>query len=50
MSEPNTDQNPGNTAEPLLPIEKTLIRWSLGVGIGALVILLVVNHFMPINV
>jgi hypothetical protein len=35
--------------EPLLPIEKKLIGWSLGLGIALLVILIVVNHFVPIK-
>jgi hypothetical protein len=33
--------------EPLLPIEKKLIGWSLGTGIALLVILAVVNHLFP---
>ena len=35
--------------EPLLPIEKKLIGWSLGTGLALLVVLLVINHFAPIN-
>jgi len=35
--------------EPLLPIEKKLIGWSLGLGIGLLIILIAVNHFVPIK-
>ncbi len=35
--------------EPLLPIEKKLIGWSLGLGIGLLIILIAVNHFFPIK-
>jgi len=31
--------------EPLLPIEKKLIGWSLGSGIVLLVVLLAVAHF-----
>jgi len=34
-------------AEPLLPIEKKLISWSLGIGIALLVVLALVNHFYP---
>ncbi|MDA8219260.1 MAG: hypothetical protein M0Z94_16770 [Dehalococcoidales bacterium] len=30
--------------EPLLPVEKQLILWSLGVGVGLLVILVVVSN------
>ena len=33
--------------EPLLPIEKKLIGWSLGTGLVLLVVLAVVNHFIP---
>ena len=35
--------------EPLLPIEKKLIGWSLGTGIALLALLVVVNHFVPLN-
>jgi hypothetical protein len=35
--------------EPLLPIEKKLIGYSLGLGIVLLVILVAVNHFVPIK-
>jgi hypothetical protein len=34
-------------AEPLLPIEKKLIGWSLGIGVTLLAILAIVNHFFP---
>ncbi|HEY0234685.1 MAG TPA: hypothetical protein VGC86_06470 [Afipia sp.] len=37
-------------AEPLLPIEKKLIGWSLGTGIVLLVVLIVINHFVPIKI
>jgi hypothetical protein len=36
-------------AEPLLPIEKKLIGWSLGLGIAFLVVLIAINHFVPIT-
>jgi hypothetical protein len=36
--------------EPLLPIEKKLIGYSLGLGILLLVILVAVNHFVPIKI
>jgi hypothetical protein len=35
--------------EPLLPVEKMLIGFSLGLGIVLLVILIAVNHFVPIK-
>jgi hypothetical protein len=37
-------------AEPLLPIEKKLIGWSLGLGIVLLIGLLALNQFYPLNV
>ena len=33
--------------EPLLPIEKKLIGWSLCIGIVLLVALAILNHFVP---
>ena len=33
--------------EPLLPIEKKLIGWSLTIGLVLLVILAIVNHLYP---
>lgn len=35
--------------EPLLPIEKKLIGVSLGLGIFLLVVLAVINHFLPVS-
>ena len=35
--------------EPLLPVEKKLIGFSLGLGIALLVILITINHFVPIK-
>jgi hypothetical protein len=35
--------------EPLLPIEKKLIGSSLGLGIVLLIVLLAINHFVPIK-
>jgi hypothetical protein len=34
-------------AEPLLPIEKKLVLWSLGIGLSLLVVLAALNHFFP---
>ena len=36
--------------EPLLPVEKKLIGWSLGIGIMLLGILIAINYFFPIQV
>jgi hypothetical protein len=33
--------------EPLLPVEKKLIGWSLSIGLVLLVILAVINHLFP---
>jgi hypothetical protein len=50
MSQPDL-KNEINAAavEPLLPIEKKLIGWSLGIGIGLLIVLIVLNHLVPIK-
>ncbi len=34
--------------EPLLPIEKKLIGWSLGTGLVLLVLLLAASHYFPV--
>ena len=36
-------------AEPLLPIEKQLIGWSLGIGVTLLVILALFNRLFPVS-
>jgi hypothetical protein len=36
-------------AEPLLPIEKKLIGWSLGTGIFLLIVLALVNRYFPVG-
>jgi len=33
--------------EPLLPIEKKLIGWSLGIGVVSLILLAVLSRFLP---
>jgi hypothetical protein len=43
------DESAAQEAEPLLPIEKKLIGFSLGLGIVLLVILVAINHFVPIK-
>jgi hypothetical protein len=35
--------------EPLLPVEKKLIGWSLGIGIGLLIVLIALNQLVPIR-
>ena len=37
-------------AEPLLPVEKKPIGWSLGTGLVLLVILVIVNHLFPVAI
>ncbi|HEY2227071.1 MAG TPA: hypothetical protein VGI22_04890 [Xanthobacteraceae bacterium] len=50
MSQPEIQRELQNAPyEPLLPIEKKLIGWSLGIGLALLVVLLVVNHFLPVT-
>jgi len=51
MSQPDLrNEIEADEVEPLLPIEKKLIGWSLGLGIGLLIVLIAINHFVPINV
>jgi hypothetical protein len=38
-----------SSAEPLLPIEKKLIGWSLGAGLALLALLVVINRFAPLG-
>jgi len=48
MSQSNIGEELRKAAvEPLLPIEKKLIGWSLGVGVTLLVVLAIVNHLFP---
>ena len=48
MSQPDVGEELRKAAvEPLLPIEKKLIGWSLGVGVTLLVVLAIVNHLFP---
>ncbi len=50
MSEPNLRSELNKIeAEPLLPIEKKLIGWSLGIGVTLLILLAIVNHFLPVT-
>jgi hypothetical protein len=35
--------------EPLLPIEKKLIGWSLATGIVLLIILTIINRYVPVG-
>jgi len=51
MSQDNLrDELRNRPVEPLLPIEKKLIGWSLGLGIVLLAALLIVNALYPLNV
>ena len=50
MSQPDIRRELDNApAEPLLPIEKKLIGWSLGTGLALLAILAIVNHYVAIT-
>jgi hypothetical protein len=50
MSQPDLRNELNAPVEPLLPIEKKLIGWSLGIGLVLLVILVALNHFVPIKI
>jgi len=48
MSQPDLRQELHNApAEPLLPIEKKLIGWSLGTGLVLLLILVLISYYVP---
>jgi hypothetical protein len=42
-------QSDTNAVEPLLPVEKKLIGWSLGTGLVLLAILVALNHLIPVK-
>ncbi len=51
MTQPDLQRELENAPhEPLLPIEKRLIGWSLGIGIVLLAVLVAVNHYAPLAV
>ena len=37
------------SVEPLLPVEKKLIGWSLGIGIALLIVLIALDQLVPIK-
>ncbi len=49
MSQDDLKSEIHNPVEPLLPIEKKLIAWSFGTGVTLLVILLLLNRFLPVS-
>jgi hypothetical protein len=51
MTQPDIQRELENAPyEPLLPVEKKLIGWSLGLGIVLLAVLMVVNLYFPVTV
>ena len=48
MSDNNQRESeaPALYSEPLLPIERKLILWSLGLGVGLLIALAIVNRLL----
>jgi hypothetical protein len=50
MTQPDIQRELENAPyEPLLPVEKKLIGWSLGIGIVLLAILITVNQYLPVT-
>ena len=48
MTRPNLEkESEQRFTEPLLPIEKKLIGWSLGVGVASLIALALLSRFLP---
>ena len=51
MSQVNVDEELRKApVEPLLPIEKKLIGWSLGIGVVLLILLAIVNQMFPASI
>ena len=48
MSKSNLRYEMKADVEPLLPVEKKLIGWSLGVGLALLVLLVLISHIAPL--
>ena len=51
MSQVNVDEEFRKApVEPLLPVEKKLIGWSLGIGVALLILLAIVNQMFPASI
>ena len=51
MSHVNVDEEFRKApVEPLLPVEKKLIGWSLGIGVVLLILLAIVNQMFPASI
>jgi heme/copper-type cytochrome/quinol oxidase subunit 4 len=48
MSETDLREELKAPVEPLLPVEKKLIGWSLSLGLTLLAVLAAINHFFPV--
>jgi hypothetical protein len=49
MAEPTIkDEVKERFTEPLLPVEKKLVGWSLAIGVVSLVLLALINRLFPI--
>ena len=49
MPDPDLRNEMQAPVEPLLPIEKKLIGWSLSLGLALLVLLVLLNRVAPLN-
>jgi hypothetical protein len=49
MARPDLRDELKAPAEPLLPIEKKLIGWSLGAGVALLALLVLINRIVPLS-
>jgi hypothetical protein len=50
MTQPDIKRELENAPyEPLLPVEKKLIGWSLGIGLVLLTVLVVLNQYLPVG-
>jgi hypothetical protein len=49
MAKPDLRDELKAPVEPLLPIEKKLIGWSLGAGVALLALLVLLNRIVPLT-
>ena len=49
MSKPDLRDEMNAPVEPLLPVEKKLIGWSLGLGLALLLVLILLNRLPALN-
>jgi hypothetical protein len=49
MPNPDLREEMKSAPEPLLPVEKKLVGWSIGLGLALLVLLILVNRWFSLS-